>query len=151
MSSIRLYAFVPAIVFCLCVGSAMAMRAQIAPAQEQTAPAQPQPSLPHVIRVSGGVVEGLSTHSVLPIYPEQAKQAQIEGSVLLDFFIKEDGTVGEIHPLSGPEIFQQATVDAAKQWTYKPYSLNGKPLTVETHVMVTFSRKRFKVSINYHP
>jgi TonB family protein len=140
----------PTIVFCICMGSATAIYAQTTPAQEPTAPVQPQPPLPHHIRVSGGVMEGLSKHFVLPVYPEEAKTAHIEGSVLLEFCIKEDGTVVEIHPLSGPEILQQAAVDAAKQWTYKPYSLNGEPIAVETHVMVTFSKKRFKVSVNYH-
>lgn len=150
MSSIRLTrAFMPTIIFCICMGRATVMCAQTVPAQEPTTPEQPR--LPHLIRVSGGVMEGLSTHIVLPLYPEEAKKAHIEGSVLLDFFIKEDGTVVEIHPLSGPEILQQAAVDAAKQWTYKPYSLNGEPIAVETHVMVTFSKKRFKTSINYHP
>ena len=44
-----------------------------------------------------------------------------------------------LHVISGPEMLQQPSLDAVKQWVYKPYLLNGEPVEVETQIMVVYT------------
>jgi TonB family protein len=75
---------------------------------------------------------------VPPKYPDDAKKAHVKGKVLLDVLIGKDGTVKEARVVSGPEMLRQSSIDAVKQWTYKPYLLNGDPVEVETTINVVF-------------
>lgn len=76
---------------------------------------------------------------VQPKYPDDAKKAHVKGKVLLDVLIGKDGTVKEARVVSGPEMLRQSSIDAVKQWTYKPYLLNGDPVEVKTTITVTYS------------
>jgi TonB family protein len=76
---------------------------------------------------------------VPPKYPDDAKKARVRGKVLLDVVIGKDGTVQDLHVVSGPEMLRQSSIDAVKQWTYKPYLLNGDPVEVKTTITVTYS------------
>lgn len=93
----------------------------------------------HRIRVSGGVMQGLLLTKVDPIYPADARYANVTGTVVLATTIGTDGAVKEIKAVSGPSMLQPAAMDAVKQWTYKPYQLNGAPVEVLTTVTVNFS------------
>jgi TonB family protein len=79
---------------------------------------------------------------VSPKYPDLAKKAHVKGKVVLDVLIGKDGTMKEAHVVSGPEMLWQSSLDAVKQWTYKPYLLNGEPVEVKTTVTVTYSLKK---------
>lgn len=94
---------------------------------------------PQKVAVSSGVAQGLLVHQVAPQYPSQAKQAGIEGTVVLQAVIGEDGTVHNVHALGGNPLLVQAAVDAVKQWRYKPYALNGKPVEADTQIIVKFT------------
>jgi protein TonB len=50
------------------------------------------------------------------------------------------GKVVELKVLSGPAMLRSAAVEAVRQWMYKPYLLNGKPVFVRTTVSINFSR-----------
>jgi len=103
----------------------------------------PPPALPKVaaqkIRVSSGVAQGLLVHEVRPQYPLLARQARIQGTVVLQAVIGKDGTVQNLHVLSGHPMLTQAAIEAVKQWRYKPYYLNGEPVEVDTQINVTFT------------
>ena len=72
------------------------------------------------VRVSPGHGPGLIKR-VEPKYPPIAQTARMEGTVVLDAVIHKDGTVGEIKILkSGNQLFDQAAIDALKQWRYTP-------------------------------
>lgn len=77
----------------------------------------------------------------IPIYPPEAKKARIQGTVVLRALISKDGIVENLQVLSGPQELQQSSLDAVRQWTYKPYLLNGDPIEVETTVNVVYSLK----------
>ena len=79
---------------------------------------------------------GQLVHKVWPQYPEAAKQAHVSGSVVMHVIIGEDGVPRDITVVSGPEMLRQSYVDAVKQWVYKPYLLNGKPVSVDTTVAI---------------
>ncbi len=91
------------------------------------------------VRVSSGVAQGLLIRQVNPIYPPLAKAARIEGKVLLQATIGKDGTVENLHLISGHPMLAPAAIDAVKQWRYKPYYLNAEPIEVETTITVNFT------------
>ena len=98
-----------------------------------------QPKLAQKITVSSGVAQGLLVHQVTPKYPPQARQARVQGTVVLQALIGKDGSVRNLHAVSGPPLLTQAAVDAVKQWRYKPYYLDGQPVEAETQINVKFT------------
>jgi len=93
---------------------------------------QPPPTVP------AEVMEKLLTHRVLPIYPEAARRAHIQGVVVLDTTIASDGTVLDVRPVSGPDELTPAAVDAVKWWRFQPYLINGQGVQVRTTLAVDF-------------
>jgi periplasmic protein TonB len=81
---------------------------------------------------------GLLIHKVVPVYPSIGRAIRLEGAVVLQATISKSGTIENLHVVSGPQMLQQAALDAVKQWQYKPYKLNGEPVEVETTVNVEF-------------
>ncbi len=79
---------------------------------------------------------------VPPKYPEEAKKERIQGTVLLNAVIGKDGAVEELTVASGPKELQQSSLDAVRQWTYKPYLLNGDAVEVKTTISVVYSLSR---------
>ena len=98
-----------------------------------------QVGAPQRVRVSGAVESGFLQSRVAPKYPPLARQARIQGTVVLNIEIGRDGTVQEVSLFSGHPMLAPAAVDAVKQWKYRPYLLNGEPVAVETQVRVNFS------------
>jgi len=80
------------------------------------------------------VSRGLLIHMVQPAYPESARQNHIEGTVVLRTVIDKDGNIRELTPLSGPK----ELIGAVEQWRYKLYTLNDRPVEVETRITVNF-------------
>src|SRR5580658_6171559 len=104
-----------------------------------TAVAVPKAATPTRVRVSQGVSAGLLIRRVQPNYPQLAKQARIQGQVVLQAEISKDGTIQNLQLISGHPMLAPAAIEAVKQWRYKPYLLNGEPVAVETTVLVNFS------------
>lgn len=88
--------------------------------------------------VPAEIMEGLLTHKIEPIYPEAARQANLQGIVALDVVVGPDGTVVHVRPISGPEELAGAAVDAVKWWRFQPYLLNGQAVQVRTTLAVDF-------------
>jgi len=88
--------------------------------------------------VPAEAMEALVIHKVEPIYPEAARQANIQGVVVLDVVIAPDGTVADVRPISGPDELTSAAVDAVKWWRFQPYLANGQPAPVKTTLAVDF-------------
>ena len=76
---------------------------------------------------------------VQPTYPPLARQARIQGTVLLQAEISKDGTIENLRLISGHPMLAPAAIEAVKQWKYKPYMLNGEPVEVETQIQVNFT------------
>jgi TonB family protein len=73
-----------------------------------------------------------------PIYPSTARQARIEGEVVLQALISEKGMVESVSVVSGPGPLQNAAVEALRRWRFKPYLLEGHPVAVRTFVDFRF-------------
>ena len=105
-----------------------------AAAQTQTEET-PQPAR---LRVSSGVAEGLKIHDVMPEYPKEARDKGIQGDVILQAMIDRKGNIASLKVAQGDPILAEAAVKAVKQWRYRPYLLNGKPVEVLTTIKIQF-------------
>jgi TonB family protein len=91
------------------------------------------------IRISEGVADSMVVEKVPPVYPEMAQQARIQGEVLLRVVIGPDGSVKELHVISGQPMLVPAAMEAVRQWRYKPFFLDdGSPVAVEAPVRIPF-------------
>jgi len=101
--------------------------------------AVPKAATPQRVRVSQGVSQGLLVHKVQPQYPPLARQARIQGVVVLQALIGKDGSIQNLHVVSGHPMLTNSALEAVKEWRYKPYYLNGEPVEVETTINVNFT------------
>jgi len=101
--------------------------------------AVPKVAAPTRVRVSSGVVTGLKIRDSKPVYPPLARQARIQGVVILQALISKTGDIENLQLISGHPMLAPAAIEAVKQWKYKPYLLNGEPVEVETQVQVNFT------------
>ena len=91
------------------------------------------------IAVSAKVMEGQLLIKVPPTYPVEAKKERIQGKVVLNAVVGKAGSVEKLVVASGPKELQQSALDAVRQWTYKPFLLNGQPVEVKTTITVTYT------------
>jgi TonB family protein len=110
--------------------SALALRMDVNAPPSQKAP-------PKSLNVKADAMTVIN--KVPPVYPEQAKKDRVTGSVVLAATIGKDGTVEQLRVVSGPSPLQRAALDAVKQWTYKPFLLNGDPIEVKTNIKIVFT------------
>ncbi len=106
----------------------------LAASDEQTA-SQPKGA----ISVSPEKMQNQIVHKVNPVYPPEAKKARIQGRVILDAVIGKTGDMEQVKVVSGPKELQQSALDAVRQWTYKPYLMNGEPVEVRTTIDVNYT------------
>jgi TonB family protein len=90
------------------------------------------------VRFSGGSMEILGRPKE-PIYPLTAQEANVQGSVVLQASIGEDGNVQALQVLSGPSMLTSAAMEAVKQWHFKPHYEAGKAVSTETRITVNFT------------
>jgi periplasmic protein TonB len=108
------------------------------------APPPPPPPPPKVeppkgpVRVGGKISEPRKTRNVPPVYPEMAKHARVQGTVILEATISPQGRVMDLKVLRGIPLLDDAAMNAVKQWTYSPTLLNGQPVPVIMTVTVNF-------------
>ncbi len=94
---------------------------------------------PVIANVSAGVATGMLIHKTAPVFPAFAREGHLSGTVVLKASITKDGTIAGLHAVSGPRIFIGPAMDAVKNWRYKPYMLDNKPVEVETSISVVFA------------
>ncbi len=102
-------------------------------------PPPPKAAAPSRIKQGGQVTAASIITQTHPVYPPLARQARIQGTVVLHAIIDKDGKVAQLEVVSGHPLLVQAALDAVKQWRYKPTLLNGDPVEVDTTIQVTFT------------
>lgn len=90
------------------------------------------------LRVSQGVLQGRLIKKVQPTYPSTALRLRIQGIVQLAATITKNGDVANLKQLSGDPNLGHAAEDAVRQWKYKPYLLDGRPVEIQTQISVEF-------------
>lgn len=107
----------------------------------RTIPALPPPK-PAVhkgpYRVGGRVQAPRLIRQPQPTYPPLAKQARIQGDVVIDSVIDTQGRVTQMRVVSGSPLLVEAAMQALAQWRYQPTLLNGEPVAVEMLVTMHF-------------
>jgi protein TonB len=101
----------------------------------------PAPVL-QTLNISQGVSQGLAIKKPQPSYPASALRMRIEGPVQLLATISKRGDISAVRILSGDPGLARAAADAVKQWKYKPYTLNGSPVEIQTQITVNFKLPR---------
>lgn len=91
-------------------------------------------------RVSGGVLAGKAIDKPQPVYPEMAKAAGIEGAVVVEVTLDEQGYVISARAVSGHPLLRDAAVGAARGWAFSPTQLSGVPVKVIGTITFNFKK-----------
>lgn len=75
-----------------------------------------------------------TTHCVAPKMPALARQARIEGQVLVDLLVDEKGRVACVHLINGHPLIAGSAIDAAKSWAFRPQKQHGKNVSFYGHL-----------------
>jgi protein TonB len=102
--------------------------------------AQPAPRGP--LKIGGSIRAPNRIAATAPVYPAFAIAARVEGEVVLEALIDEQGRVGGVRVTKSVPLLDAAAVDAVRTWRYTPTLLNGVPVSVLMTVKVTFSLQR---------
>ena len=89
--------------------------------------------------MSAGAQAASILNQVPPRYPDLARQARIQGVVLLEANISTEGNIEDLRVITGHPLLAPAAVEAVSQWRYQPTLLNGQPVPVVTTISVTFT------------
>ncbi len=101
-------------------------------------PAAPSAEVGAPHRVSGGVIPPRLISSVTPIYPNLAKEARVQGDVVVTATVDANGHVSKAKAVSGSAMLRQAALDAVQRWRYEPAKLDGQSISAEVTVKVSF-------------
>jgi TonB family protein len=92
------------------------------------------------VTIAAGVMAGSLLKKQVPVYPQDAKDAHVSGTVILRAIIGKDGSIHELYVVSAPwPSLAASSLQAVSRWEYKPYLLNGETVDVETEVNVIFT------------
>jgi protein TonB len=109
----------------------------VGPVMPPPVPAPPEPPK----RVGGDVVAPTRIFYVSPVYPPMAIAARVEGVVIIEATISENGSVEDARVLRSVPLLDAAALDAVRQWRYTPTLLNGVPVRIIMTVTVRFTLK----------
>ncbi len=89
------------------------------------------------VEMSAG--EQLVTRTVRPAYPLLARQAKVQGSVILQVLIGKDGVIQNLRVVGGPPILASAAQDAVRQWRFKPHVVGQEAVETQAKITVNFT------------
>jgi TonB family protein len=95
-------------------------------------------ALPSAMPLTLDDAESGLLHRVEPQYPDRARQAGVQGVVVLDLRIDSEGAVRNVRLVSGPPELAQASIDAVKQWRFKRHFADSRPSGIRTTVTLHF-------------
>jgi protein TonB len=76
---------------------------------------------------------------VNPVYTEMAREANVDGTVMIQALVGKDGKVHDVRVVKSIPLLDKAADDAVRQWIFKPALANNKPVAVWVGVPVRFS------------
>lgn len=103
-------------------------------------PPEPVP-LKDVVRATGDIAPPKLIKKVEPVYPKEARQAGVEGVVILEVTTDKFGRVAAVRVLRSVPPLDQAAIEAVKQWVYEPVIIDGQPRPIVFTVTVNFKLK----------
>lgn len=94
------------------------------------------------VEITSGTQQALASRPVRPEYPLLARQMKVEGEVVLDAWIGQDGGVETLSVVGGPSILVDAAQTAVRQWHFKPHYQDGQPVVSQARIAVDFTIRR---------
>lgn len=91
------------------------------------------------LRIGGHIKEPKKIKDVRPVYPDIALSARVQGIVIIEAQIDQDGKVNNARVIRPVALLDQAALDAVLQWEFEPVLLNGQPVPVIMTVTVNFT------------
>jgi protein TonB len=91
------------------------------------------------VRVSELVTPPRKVVDVRPVYPDVARQARVEGTVILEAILDQSGHVDKLRVVRSVPLLDLAAMDAVRQWRYTPTVLNGQPVPVLMTITIRFT------------
>ena len=91
-----------------------------------------------VVRIGGQIAQPKLIRQVKPVYPDLAVQSRVSALVILEAEVDTRGHVKAVKTLRGHPLFDDAAMEAVKQWRYEPLLLNGEPTGFILTVTVNF-------------
>jgi TonB family protein len=122
-------------------GIPSSLKSQIAsttPEMSGTKPDDAVRSLLEPVSLPESAIRGLLAQAPNPEYPASAKASAQQGSVVLQVLIGPDGAVQDAKFMQGSFVFARAAIDAVKRWRFKPYSMNGQAVSVQSVITLNF-------------
>ena len=98
-------------------------------------PAQPGPETSHKPE---RVQMGERISNIEPVYPAQAAQKKMGGTVRLRATVGKDGAMESVRVLSGPALLIPSASDAVWQWKYRPALLEHQPIEMREDITIEF-------------
>jgi TonB family protein len=81
---------------------------------------------------------GQLVNLVEPVYPAEAVQQKIEGTVKLHAVIGTDGAIESLAQVSGPQVLVNASMAAVRNWKYSPTRMNGQAIETQEDISFVF-------------
>jgi periplasmic protein TonB len=99
----------------------------------------PETALPSIepVTVSESTERALLSAQPSIAYPDNAKGQQ--GTVILQLLIGRDGSVQDAKFLQGSLVFARAATNGVQSWKFKPYLMNGRAVSVQTQLTLSFN------------
>lgn len=91
------------------------------------------------LRIGGDIKEPKKIKHVAPVYPQEALQSRVQGIVIIEARIDQDGRVADARVLRPVALLDQAALDAVLQWEFLPTLIDGQPVPVIITVTVSFT------------
>jgi protein TonB len=102
-------------------------------------PAIPVAQPPAPVRAAELPVVPRKVVDVHPVYPEVARAARVEGTVILEAVLDTGGRVTQLRVLRSVPLLDQAALDAVRQWRYSPSVYYGRAVSVLMTITVRFT------------
>jgi protein TonB len=100
-------------------------------------PADP-PQAPATVRIAQLPEPPRKVVDVRPVYPDLARTARVEGTVILEAVLDTSGHVTQLHVVRSVPLLDQAALDAVRQWRYSPSVYGGRPVSVLMTITILF-------------
>jgi periplasmic protein TonB len=104
-------------------------------------PTSAPPPPPRVVRIGNGIAAPRLVRRVDPAYPAIAVAARVSATVQLEAEVDARGRVASVRVERGHPLFDEAAIDAVRQWRYQPLLLNGQPTGFVLTVTVRFDMR----------
>ncbi len=115
--------------------SALALRVDVG-----APPTSTQTRTPSKIAIAAGIMASNKISGLNPTYPAAAKAKKIQGTVVLEATIDQNGIPQYLRVKTSPaQVLSNSSIEAVRTWRYRPYLLNGEPVAVETTINIMYN------------